>query len=399
MSSAPRFRSRKLISDTVPALLIRAMSKPAARSTATTGNTALHASAADGRTQVALSAGGRPAALDTVAFTLELLKRIPRAPRKASTTELCAQLQAAGFDRDVRTVQRQLDEISQRFAIERDERSKPYGYCWKREVVGLSVPGLTETESLVLALAEGHLKALLPPVVIEGMRPFFEQARSQLARSAEQPPAQRQVADWMRKVRVVSTSQPLLAPSVAAGVFEAVSRALWRDEWLDIVYTNAAGHTVEARVMPLGLAQQGERLYVVCRFEGHDNERSLAVHRIATASETGLPFQRPAEFDLASYDNAGRFAFGEGKLVTLDIRIAKPAGLHLLESKLAADQQVTEVGDCYRIRARVTQTARLTWWLRGFGDEVTVLAPVTLARAVHPHRVASRSNERSTPMD
>ena len=52
-----------------------------------------------------------------------------------------------------------------------------------------------------------------------------------------------------------------------------------------------------------------------------------------------------------------------------------------------ADQRTSDEGECYRIRARIPATQRLKWWLRGFGDDVTVLAPTELALAVHPQRV------------
>ena len=154
---------------------------------------------------------GRPPTRETLAFTLELLKRIPRG-RKVSTTDLCGQLRSAGWDRDVRTVQRLLDELSRHFDIERDERSKPFGYQWKAHSAGLSLPGLTEKEALVLALAQQQLRALLPPTVMASMAPFFLQAQARLAMHPHQAPHERAASDWMRKVRVVSSSQPLLPP-------------------------------------------------------------------------------------------------------------------------------------------------------------------------------------------
>lgn len=328
---------------------------------------------------------GRAPALSTLTFALELLKRIARG-RKVSTTELCRQLREAGWDRDVRTVQRQLDELTRHFDIERDERSKPYGYRWKLHADGLSVSGLTEKESLVLALAQQHLRVLLPPTVMASMAPFFEQAHARLASHPDRAAGERSAGDWMRKVRVVSNSQPLLPPEVPAPVLDAVSRALWHDEWLDVTYRNAAGRSIEGRVMPLGLAQQGERLYLVCRFEGHDDVRMLAVHRIRSAGGCGFHFKRPADFDLEAYESDGHFAFGDGTRVELEFLVAKAAGLHLLESRLCEDQRATDEGACWRISARVPATQQLTWWLRGFGDDVTVLAPSALARAVHPHR-------------
>ena len=49
--------------------------------------------------------------MEAVLFTLELLRRIPR-NRKVTAAQLREQLCAAGFDRDLRTVQRQLEALS-----------------------------------------------------------------------------------------------------------------------------------------------------------------------------------------------------------------------------------------------------------------------------------------------
>lgn len=122
--------------------------------------------------------------------------------------------------------------------------------------------------------------------------------------------------------------------------------------------------------MPLGLAQQGPRLYLVCRYAGYDNERSLALHRILSAKATTIPFDRPKDFNLAAYDNDGRFGFGEGRCICLTFRISKDAGFHLTETPLSKDQTVTEAEDHYEICATVVDSAQLDWWLRGFGEEV-----------------------------
>ena len=123
--------------------------------------------------------------------------------------------------------------------------------------------------------------------------------------------------------------------------------------------------------MPLGLAQQGPRLYLVCRFEGFDNERSLALHRIRKAEASTLVFERPSEFDLQKYDDDGRFGFGNGKRMRLTFCIENEAGFHLRETPLSQDQQVRDVGDGWmEVTATVVDSAILEWWLRGFGEAV-----------------------------
>ena len=319
----------------------------------------------------------RPDTLETALLMVELLRRIPRG-RKITARELHQQLKDAGFERDLRSIQRQLETLSEHFDIERDERSKPYGYRWLGHAKGLALPHLTPQESLLLQLAQEHLKNLLPARLMASMEGFFSQARRNLGDNPDTVLER----EWPRKVRVVATSQPLLAPTIQPGVLEEVSEALYANRWLQLDYRNAAGKRSHVKVMPLGLAQQGPRLYLVCRYDGFDNERSLALHRIRKAEASTLHFERPAGFDLQKYDDDGRFGFGEGRRVVLSFAIEKEAGAHLLETPLSNDQQVREVdGGWLEVSATVVDSAMLEWWLRGFGgavrDVTRETAPVT----------------------
>lgn len=307
----------------------------------------------------------RPDTKETVLLALELMRRIPR-KRTITAKELHEQLADADYDRDLRTVQRQLEMLSEHFEIERDDRTKPFGYKWKENAQGMGLPMLTEQESLLLSLAEQHLRALLPPNLMKSMEGFFQQARRNLAPYNEDKGKLER--EWLKKVRVVSTTQPLLPPKIKPGVFEQVSNALYANLWLNVDYENAVGKRTQALVMPLGLAQQGPRLFLVCRFYGYDNERSLALHRLHSAQASISAFDYPKDFDLETYDNDGRFGFGEGKKIRLSFQIEKEYGFHLLETPLSKDQQARELDNVYEITATVVDSAMLDWWLRGFGD-------------------------------
>jgi predicted DNA-binding transcriptional regulator YafY len=308
---------------------------------------------------------------ETVLLALELMRRIPR-KGSITTKELHEQLADTEVSRDLRTIQRQVEMLSEHFEIERDDRSKPYGYRWKESAKGMGLPMLTEQESLLLTLAEQNLRSLLPPSLLKSMDGFFIQARKNLAPYNEGKGKLER--EWLSKVRVVSTTQPLLPPKIKPKVFEEVSNALYANLWLNVDYENAAGKHTQADVMPLGLAQQGTRLYLVCRFKDYDNERSLALHRIISAKASEFSFARPKDFDLQQYDDDGRFGYGEGKRIRLTFRIEKEVGYHLLESRLSEDQQVKELGNIYEITATVVDSAMLEWWLRGFGEELTVIS-------------------------
>lgn len=303
--------------------------------------------------------------LDTVLLSLEILRRIPRG-RKITAQALHQQLKHAGFHRDVRSIQRHLDVLASHFDIERDDRSKPYGYQWLPRAHAMSLPSLTAQESLLLRLAEEHLRPLLPAPLLKSLEGFFAQARINL-----NDPAHAQLErEWTQKVRVVSTTLPLLPPRIAPGVFEAVSQALYENRWLRIDYRNARRQRGSHDVMPLGLAQQGANLYLVCRFRDYNNERTLAVHRILKADVSDLRFTRPPEFNLSAYEDEGRFQYGEGKPVRLTFCITKSAGAHLHESPLAHDQQIDEAEDHYRVSVTLLDSLLLHRWLNGFGEDV-----------------------------
>ena len=304
-------------------------------------------------------------ARDSLLFSLELLKRIPR-QHKITARELCMQMRDAGYDRNLRTVQRHLNLLSAHFDIERDTAGKPHGYRWLPRSGGLSIPLMTVQESLLLRLAEEQLRYLLPAHLMRSMDGFFKQARTTLL-STGTPSLERQ---WRDKVRVVSTSQPLLPPRIQSGVFDIVSEALYRNKWLALSYRNARETERDIEVMPLGLAQQGPRLYLVGRYRGYNNERSLALNRIQTARVLPETFTRPPEFDLQHYDEDGRFGFGEGRRIRLRFHIDKRAGYHLQESPLSKDQTMTEEPDCYVVEATVVDSLMLEQWLRGFGEKV-----------------------------
>ena len=72
----------------------------------------------------------RPESLETLQIALELVRRIPKG-RTITAPELKQQLSDAGFERDMRTIQRQLETLSEYFDIDRDDTAKPYCYCWK----------------------------------------------------------------------------------------------------------------------------------------------------------------------------------------------------------------------------------------------------------------------------
>lgn len=309
----------------------------------------------------------REDALEIVQLCIELLKRIPR-DRNISAKELHQQLEGIGLSRDMRTIQRHLSDLSDKFDIERDDRNRPYGYRWKKAAVGLALPHLSRQESLLLQLAEQHLRPLLPAGMHHSLEALFEQAR----RNLHDKQGGQHEKEWLKKVRVVSASQPVTPPKINPGILDDVSQALYQNLWIDIDYTGLSGHRSRSRFMPLALVQQGPRLYLVGRHEKYpDSTRTLPLHRIEKVSVSTLTFKRPEDFDLDRFEAEGGFSYGPRRPITLIFEIRADAGIYVEEAPLSKDQQIEKLPDGYwRVTASVIDSWFLDRWLRGFGDEI-----------------------------
>lgn len=295
--------------------------------------------------------------------------------RTVSTTEIHQRLLALGFSRVPRSTQRLMEQLCAEFQVERDTRTKPYGYRLKANAASLGRPRLDDSEALVLLLARQHLEPLLPANVMQAVDPLFDEARRKL----DPYHGTRQLRTWPRKVAVVSQLQPLMPPRLEAGVLDQVTEALNADHWLVIDYRNFAGEMRESRrVMPLALVQQGVRLLLVCQFEGYEDRRHLALHRIHRAASSGLPFERP-EFDLEAYIRDGRFGFGNGERIVLRLELDKAIAELLAETPVSADQHIQRrVDGTIELSATVVRSDQLRWWIRTYGNAVRVLAPAGL---------------------
>lgn len=311
---------------------------------------------------------------DNLKLSLEILRRIPKR-WSISAPELRTQLADTGYERSIRTIERQLLTLTEQFEIERDTRSKPYGYKWKENAIGLNMPMMSAQESLLLTLAERYLQNLIPTTLLASLNGYFSQARRTL--DAVEMTSQNNKR-WLNKVGIVSPTQPLFAARVNADVLETVSTALFQNNWLIVDYQNADDFRQSSRVMPLALVQQDVRLYLVCRFENYDNERNLVLHRIQSVKAQTLTFKYPKEFQLDKYIANGRFGVSDEKWIQLTFEVLADVGKHLIETPLSKAQTVTDKGAYILISADVVDSEMLDRWLCSFGDAVRAIKKVQL---------------------
>jgi predicted DNA-binding transcriptional regulator YafY len=320
----------------------------------------------------------KPESHQTLMRQWDMLRMIPRHPVKLSAATLVARLTDEGYTVTKRTVERDLQMLSRVFPLMSDTRSMPFGWSWQPNAAPFDVPQLTPTQALAFVVMQEYHAALLPGSVTSDLEPYFRMARQRLKEAASGG-AGRQ---WLARIRVIPPTQALIPPKVLPGVHAAVTEAILRDRKLTIGYRRrGATSPRNAVINPLGLVQRGVLLYTVATFEGFDDVRTLALHRIAYAEVRDERSSRPDSFDLADHVGKGVLDFGSGETIKLVAMFEEEAIIHLAESPLAADQLLSAPKNgMVRISATVKATPQLEWWLLGFGGRVEILKPENLRK-------------------
>lgn len=293
---------------------------------------------------------------------LAILKRIPRT-HWITTTELRQLLAESGREIAPRRMQRMMKELvdEEEFGVEIDARSKPFAYRRRTPNANLSVTKLSPQVSLLIRMAEEYLKHQLPATVVKSLDYLFEEAQLSLNEAGETSRA----VKWLKKVAIVPDSVPMLPPTLKPRIFEAVSEALYRESKLEIDYVNHRNETRHAVVSPLGLVQQAYRIYLVCRFDGYDNVRHLALHRVQRAAVLDFAAERPKSFALDAYVASRHFNYSNGKKVRLEIEFESDVmAKNLTETPFNRTQKLERLPDgVWRLQAVLDDTALLDGWI------------------------------------
>jgi len=303
-----------------------------------------------------------------------LIRKIPRYPRMISVTDLCGYLESEQFKFDRRTIQRDLQKLSEVLPID-NNGEKPAGWYWLETAHALSLPALTATEALTFKLVQEYLKNLMPSSVLKNLGFYFEQAEKAL-QSLDRNPLQ----EWPDKIAAVPPSQPLLPPGIDEKIQQIVSEALLNSRQLRLFYQSREQGAPEERIVhPLGMVTRGGLIYLVAASEHLDTIRLRLMHRIHSAELLDQPAHRPEYFDLKGFIDSGQLGFGQGKILSLKIAFRSDTAMHLRDTPLSLDQRITPYEEGrVMVTATLADTQQLAWWLLGFGDKVEVIEPVEL---------------------
>lgn len=132
----------------------------------------------DARTKTRAKEAGDPK--DPLLRSLILLSLIPRYPKSTTVQELRDALEKRGFAITTRTLQRDLgDKLSRRFPLICQEDGQTFRWSFDSQAQ-INLPATDTAAALAMHLAEGHLRHLLPPGVVDLLEPQFAEARHHL---------------------------------------------------------------------------------------------------------------------------------------------------------------------------------------------------------------------------
>lgn len=311
---------------------------------------------------------------NTLSRMMAMLRHIPRHPRKIDTTHLLQRLEVAGYQISLRSIQRDLNELSAILPLVSDN-AKPQGWSWQAEAEQFHLPFLEPQAALTFHLVQRYLQALLPESTLNYLDPWFRTANAVLEENDSG------MTKWPDKVRILPRGLRLQSPRIDPTVHAALYDALLKERQVSIRYLQRQAATPkEYRVHPLGVVVRDTVIYLVCTMWDFADVRQLALHRMQAATMLDEECRRPDGFSLDAYIAEGGFGYPESaETISLEVLFSKDAAAHLMECPLADDQQIIPYGaDHVRVCATVLDTKELRWWLLAFGDQVTVLAPSTL---------------------
>lgn len=340
--------------------------------------TSIHASSPDVIIDTLLATSQvNPSVTDSLKRQWQLLRAIPREPQRRSTTELLQALKDEGHRITIRSVQRDLSDLSADWGFTNDVEGKAHYWYWPKGFRMLDIPGLDSSQALVFHLAKQYLASALPASQIRQLAPYFDQADQVLADEAKK------LTRWRNRVRMLSRGPQLAVPDVPLGVATVIHEALLKAQRVNLQYRKRGETEAKEYVASIhALIVKDGVTYGVVTFLDYTDLRHIALHRVIKVEALDEAATRLPAFDLDAYiQKEAAFAYPspDSKQLRLQLRINARVAEHLSERPLSDDQQINPDDDGKSLlTATVPNTAELRWWLRGFGSNIEVVGPKSL---------------------
>ena len=313
---------------------------------------------------------------ETILRQIKMMELIPRYPQKTFTKKIKTKLEERGFETTLRTVQRDLHELSRIFPIICDERSPPFGWSWKKDAE-VFAPAMDPIQALTFCLVAQYLEPLMPKANFKRIEAFFNRAENILLGEEKS-----KLNKWRKRVKVIPESIRFKEPKVNLSLRQKIYRAVYEGLQIRALYRKRGNRLADERhIHPLGIVIKGSMHYLICMMnEDPKNPRYLPLQRFEKIELLDKPVKEPKNFNFNDFihkNNLG-FAFSE-KLYFFEAIFDRTMAFHLSETPLNDTQSVKEIGkDKLHVKARVPDTLQFEQWLLSFGSNVEILKPKKL---------------------
>lgn len=320
---------------------------------------------------------------DPLLRSLILLSLIPRYPKGSTTQELRSALEKRGFTVTTRTLQRDLgDKLSRRFPLICQEDGQTFRWSFDSQAQ-INLPATDTATALAMHLAEGHLRHLLPPGVLDLLEPQFAEARHHL-HGLERNHLKR----WAQRVRSLPNGKALLPAKVDQAVWEQVATALLEQRQLRVDYLSRVKGEIQTMTLhPKGLASRGPTTYLIASVGDYTDVRHFALHRVHRAKLLAAT-ARDDDFDMDAYLPIAAFTPRQGvRSLQLVADVHPQLAWTLRETPLCMDQHLEPLKgtDWVRLHAQLPDDQENFWWLFSLGDNIKVHEPKSLRTAIMEH--------------
>ena len=306
---------------------------------------------------------------------ISMLKLIPKYPSYILTSSIKNQLAEQGFDVSLRTIQRDLENLSSVMGITCINSAD--GNQWQYINSGNEIlPAIQPAEALLLCIAKEQLSSILPFTALNQLEPRFNKAEETLKISEK-------FKDWRDRIKIINTGFPLIANDVLDDLRSSVYEAILNKKQIKLVYRIKVGELKEYTLNSHGLIIRSNSHYLVAsKFESPDNFQLFKLskmHEVTALNEDNLP----CESDIKTYLCTNASGFLLSKIpIKLEMLVTGPA-LSLLQEGTMSSNQTLKISQLKgksiaTVTATVEFTQDLVHFLVGFGGFVKVLQPESL---------------------
>ncbi len=301
-----------------------------------------------------------------------------------STSEILSCLTEAGYEVNMRTLQRDMKLLEEAF-LEADQNlhvaltykgQDPENRSWKllKPLIGMNYE-----QANALLLAEQILEPILPTPVLDRLLPYFKEARERFFKTAK-------VMAKERKVDFVPWGFNLLHPDFRGKqkAVDVIFEALFNEKRFKGTYrSRGAEKSWEAVFNPLAYVGREGGGYLVATWGNSDQPRHLHLHRFEKAEplEEPIPEGIVGTFRLSEYIKTFAYPLGD-KPIRIKLKLNPDIAQPLKERRLSEDQEIKDEEGFAILTATVDDTEALRWWILGYGANLEVLEPLELRQEI-----------------